>query len=68
MTVPGTLSELPCGVGRAPEGGGPGNEVTLYPTPLCAPEVVVKTPPGWEEKEENTSTLFSMKTSNKLFP
>ena len=29
MTVLGTLSELPCGVGRAPEDGGPGNEVTL---------------------------------------
>ena len=29
MTVLGTLSELPCGVGRAPEDGGPGNEATL---------------------------------------
>ena len=54
MTVLGTLSELPCGVGRAPEDDGPGNEATLLPTQLCAPEVVVKTPPGGEEKEKNT--------------
>ena len=54
---------------RVPEDAGARNEATLQPTPpLCALEVALKTPPGWEEKEVNTCTLLSMKSSNKIFP
>ena len=49
---------------RVPEDAGARNEATLQPTLPCASEVALKTPPGWEEKEVNTCTLLSMKSSN----